>query len=743
MVFSMQLTDNLKAMQKEVKAKAIFKIAAALLLLAAAVLILSQIDPIDLAKGVAAVAIMLKLMTKALEELDAEIKKGEEGKALAGGARMVLMATAIVILAVAMIALAAALKIFATMSWEELAKGVGTFVVVMGVLVGAAKLFEMSGGAKSLLQASTSLLILSFAMLALAGALALWDELDATTVMDAIWKVALVLGVLSAVMQTFPKKGQLVKAAVSILILSVALNILALALKQIDSISKEGLDKSIKAIALTLVMLVAAVILMNAAKAGAKNMVIVAGALMVLALALKVLSSIPWQGLLLALGAIAGVFIILGLAGLILGPVTPVILLLAAALGILGAAMLMIGIGFAAFAGGLALLATIGTASLMAIITLLPVVAQQLGLAVVAWAKVIGDSAPLIGEAIYKVIMALIDVVKKLLPEVPPLLLAMLDVFLEVMVKAIPKIARAALEWLYGILDAIRDNIYRIVTVVVEIVTEFIDAVADNLPKIIDSGVGLIVAWIKGISNRENTRKIVDAAMDAITDFANGVMDAVDDPQNKQQFKDAGKRMAEMIVDGLLWGLKNATPVGWLWNAGASLVDKIMGGAKEEAEASSPSKTFYDLGGYLVEGLVLGVGNGENAADDAGASLAGASIRGVKSTIQQMSDVISSDLDVNPTIAPVLDLTQFRKDAAQMDATLKAKSLTASVSLGQATSISNDRTQAQTASEAALQGGAPVIQFNQTNNSPRALTPVEIYRNTKNQLSLAKEALTA
>jgi len=735
------VTDNLKAMQKEVKAKALLKIAIGLLLLAAAVVILSQIDPMDLAKGIVAVALMMKIMTKALAELDEEVEKGSSKEAIAGGARLVLMAGAIVLLGLAMIAFAAALKIIGSIPLAELAKGVGTIIIIMGVLVGAAKLFEMSGGAASLLQASTSLLILSVALLALAGALLLWDQLDATTVLDSIWKVALVLGVLSGVMQLFPKKGQLVKAAVSIFILALALNLLALALKQIDSISAGGLIKSITAIAAALVILVAAVLLMNVAKSGAKNMVIVSASLMVLAVALKLLSTIPWQGLLIALGAIAGVFVILGLAGLILGPLTPVILLLAAALGILGLAMMAIGAGFALFAAGLVALAALGTPALLALINLLPVVGAQIGLAIAAWAKVIGDAAPVIGEAIYKLIMAIIDTVKKLLPEIPPLMKAMLDTFLKVMKDAVPRLADAALNWLVKILESISRNIYRITTVTIEIITKFLKGLNDGLPQLVDQGVALIVTWLDSVSSRENVKKITDAAFDAIDNFANGVMDAIEDPENQKQFKETGRRMGGLLVDGLKAGLTSGAALGGLWGAGGALIRAIKGGAEEEGEISSPSKVFFRMGKDIDQGLANGLVAYSDIAVDAGQGVAKDTIDVMKSTMAKVSDAISDDINMNPVITPVLDLTQFREDVARMGTALDARTM-ANVSLRQAASIANERGLTQAPTDAPFQPQASVIQFEQNNYSPKALSPADIYRQTKNQLSLAKEALS-
>lgn len=53
----------------------------------------------------------------------------------------------------------------------------------------------------------------------------------------------------------------------------------------------------------------------------------------------------------------------------------------------------------------------------------------------------------------------------------------------------------------------------------------------------------------------------------------------------------------------------------------------------------------------------------------------------------------------------------------------------------------NDVQQTQDDRDASYNDQAP-IQFNQYNNSPKALSNAEIYRRTKNQLSVAKGALT-
>lgn len=72
-------------------------------------------------------------------------------------------------------------------------------------------------------------------------------------------------------------------------------------------------------------------------------------------------------------------------------------------------------------------------------------------------------------------------------------------------------------------------------------------------------------------------------------------------------------------------------------------------------------------------------------------------------------------------------------------------SVVADVSYGRASNIARaqEAAAAASATASAAPSGEAKIEFNQYNTSPKALSPVEIYRNTKSQISLAKEALKA
>jgi hypothetical protein len=116
----------------------------------------------------------------------------------------------------------------------------------------------------------------------------------------------------------------------------------------------------------------------------------------------------------------------------------------------------------------------------------------------------------------------------------------------------------------------------------------------------------------------------------------------------------------------------------------------------------------------------------------------------VRSTMSAVGAAISGDLDMTPVIAPVLDLDAFRKDAAAINDILAPKSVTPVVSTQQATTIANDNAAAQKVqldNEALAMVSGDSYQFIQNNTSPKALSSADIYRQTRNQLSIVKGAL--
>jgi tape measure domain-containing protein len=178
--------------------------------------------------------------------------------------------------------------------------------------------------------------------------------------------------------------------------------------------------------------------------------------------------------------------------------------------------------------------------------------------------------------------------------------------------------------------------------------------------------------------------------------------------------------------------------------AGKAVGKAAKDGAKKSLKSHSPSKEMEEIGMYASMGLADGLEKYSHLVSRSASSVSTEALNKIKSTMARVSDSISGEVDPNPVIAPVIDLDQFRKDASKINDLMVANAISASVSYDQAAAISNDRQTSQNASSnASAEAPATVVQFEQNNYSPTALSPVDIYRQTRNQLSLAKEALNA
>jgi hypothetical protein len=112
----------------------------------------------------------------------------------------------------------------------------------------------------------------------------------------------------------------------------------------------------------------------------------------------------------------------------------------------------------------------------------------------------------------------------------------------------------------------------------------------------------------------------------------------------------------------------------------------------------------------------------------------------MQKTMRDISDVVTKEIDVNPTITPILDLTQIRNASGELATLTAITPITAAASYGQASAISAEQ-RAALADNPDVAIGGTHLSFVQNNTSPQALSEVEIYRQTKNQLSQAKTAL--
>jgi hypothetical protein len=513
-------------------------------------------------------------------------------------------------------------------------------------------------------------------------------------------------------------------SAIGFIAVALALKVLASALKDMGGMSWEEIGKGMVVLAGSMITLSIALIMMQGTAAGAAAMLVAAIALAILAPVLVQLGNMSWEQIGMGMAALAAVFIIFGLAGLVLSPLVPIIFLLGVSIGMLGLGLMGIGLGTAIFAGALLLIATVVTTTgpalilfVGSILALIPLMLMKLGEGIVEFAKVIGDAAPVFIVAFTTLLMTLLTCIDIVMPQIMSTLWNLIVNLVALVVRGIPLFVDAGMKILIGILTGIGNNMGQLVDSAAKVITEFIDGIARNIGKIIDSGVNMILKFIEGLAKsvRENSDRMSDAGLD----------------------------LAAAIIDGIVNGI--AKGIGRVVKAAQDMVGNLWNAAMEGLDAHSPSRKFVKLGLWSDQGLAIGITKNAGIVAKAATSLGTTALDGLKKSMSGVGDILSDDMGMNmsPTIRPVLDLSAVKKEAGGMSSIFDVPRLTVDAMYGKAASLA---VAARTNREATVKNEEAVtsssseekVVFNQFNNSPKALSNAEIYRKTNNQLSKIK-----
>jgi tape measure domain-containing protein len=197
-----------------------------------------------------------------------------------------------------------------------------------------------------------------------------------------------------------------------------------------------------------------------------------------------------------------------------------------------------------------------------------------------------------------------------------------------------------------------------------------------------------------------------------------------------KELYDVGKAAAQGFVKGLQD--HKAEILTEMSTIADAMVDRI----KKKLKIKSPSEIFSEIGVQSMEGMAQGITDASSLVGDSMDDAAQNALDAMRKNMRDLSSVISEEVDTSPVITPILDLTQVKAKSQELAALTDVNAV---ASFGQATAISSER--AQTEAEQVAVAGGTSVKFEQNNYSPEALTEVEIYRQTKNQLSQIKSAL--
>lgn len=249
----------------------------------------------------------------------------------------------------------------------------------------------------------------------------------------------------------------------------------------------------------------------------------------------------------------------------------------------------------------------------------------------------------------------------------------------------------------------------------VNILSSCLTAIANKYPEFQNAGMQCMIKFIAGVKEKAEEVKT------AFTGNLNASVTAIRDYHD--QFKQAGTYLVEGFADGISENTYRAEAKA------RAMARAAAEAAEDELDEHSPSRVGYHIGDFFGLGFVNAIGTYAVKAYNASAEMADSAKTGLGNAIAKVKDMIDNGVDSQPTIRPILDLSDVEEKSHRLN-TLFSRSQALTVSTGIAAArgrnLQNEDTNPNTGNS---------YNFTQNNYSPKALSRTEIYRQTKNQFS--------
>ena len=554
---------------------------------------LSKLSLEDLGKGVSSIAVILLEFAgfaALMQLIDTE--------------ELMRSAFSLILIGVAMEIFADACAKFGNIEWVDLGKAGAAIAGILLIASGFGKLSKYSGDIKN---SSIALILIGVAMEIFADVCTKFGQIEWEQLVKAGVAIAGILKFVTDFNSISKESGDdIIKSAISLAIIGVALEILQNALSKMGDISWEEYGKQMAVLGGSLIILSNALDVMKDSIKGAAALIIASVALTILAGVLAILGNMSWGSIIKGLIAIAGTLAILGVAAYLLEPLVPVIVALTGAVALFGlgclaagAGVVILSAGLTALAGALVAVAT-GIISALTIIVvgvleIIPSIIEVITDTIVAICEVITRSASAIGKALKTLILVLVDVIVECVPAIALGALKLILGVLESLAKYTPQIIDLLFKFLIGVLEGVAKNLPQLIQAAVDVFMAFFSGVVEALKKIDKetlikgiAAVGILAALMTALAA---TALLAPAAMIGV--FAMGAI------------------VTELaFVLATLGGLAQIPGLEWFISQGGNLLQKIgtaigqfiggLIGGISKGIASSLPEIATDLSKFMV-----------------------------------------------------------------------------------------------------------------------------------------------
>jgi hypothetical protein len=171
----------------------------------------------------------------------------------------------------------------------------------------------------------------------------------------------------------------------------------------------------------------------------------------------------------------------------------------------------------------------------------------------------------------------------------------------------------------------------------------------ETIDELRTSGETAVKTFVDGMSTASAGAKTVCLTM--IADCVTALSGAT------TSFEDAGKNLVKGFANGISANTYMARAKA------AAMAAEAAKAAKRELDEHSPSKVGYEIGDFFGVAFVNALGDYAEKAYAAGSGIAKSAKTGLRDAVAGIAAIINSDVDTQPTIRPVFDLSEVKSGA--------------------------------------------------------------------------------
>lgn len=208
---------------------------------------------------------------------------------------------------------------------------------------------------------------------------------------------------------------------------------------------------------------------------------------------------------------------------------------------------------------------------------------------------------------------------------------------------------KAGSDLIIAVTNGMKSSKGKITSTVQGIVVSIQSAFKSRTSYFLSAGKELASALNNGLSSKKST------IAKTVQSIANSTSSSI--RLKYSSFYSAGGYLAEGFAAGISASSFKAEATA------SAMAQAALDAAKEVLRMNSPSKATREIGEYFGQGFINGISSYADKAYSSSSDMANSARAGLSDAISRIQNVLNSDMDTQPTIRPILDLSDITDNA--------------------------------------------------------------------------------